>query len=123
MNIYTYITQLMILYLIMRCCYQLLNIASGYLQDRTDVFVLFIIPVMFCAALLDFIFCEQWPYMHRLRILTSKELHEPICSTFHSIISIWVHAQTTGVWKLKYKGLKTGKFFSSMFQLIIQKEA
>lgn len=41
-----YITQLTILHLIMRCSYQLLNVAWGYLQDRTDVFVLFIIPVI-----------------------------------------------------------------------------
>lgn len=42
----TYITQLMILYLITRCCYHLLNIAGGYLWATTDVFVWFIIPVI-----------------------------------------------------------------------------
>lgn len=42
----TCIPQLLILYLIMGCCYQLINIAGGYLWATTDVFVWFIIPVI-----------------------------------------------------------------------------
>lgn len=38
---------------------------------------------------------------------------------FCSDISIWFNSQTTGVWKLKYKRLKTEKFFNSVFQLTI----
>lgn len=114
----TYITQLMILYLIMRCCYQLLNIAGGYLWATTDVFVCFIIPVIGFVQLYKISFsvsndpiCSISESWHR-----NAKMNQ-ICKHLSWCYILWVHSQTRGAWKLQYKRLKIWKSsLNSMYQ-------
>lgn len=81
----------MIFYLIMRCCYQLLNIAWGYLQDRTDV--------LFCLLLQLSVLCS----FTRFHFLWAMALYAPsqnpdiqilkwtkYADTFHCVVSEFI---------------------------------